>query len=103
MVISEADFGDVIDSSYILSRRGYQQFLFEEAEKRGVQFRFSSPAETIEDSAKRPVLILKNGSRIEADIIVGADGTYYRMTLTVQHIFNSGMVPQWKANSHILH
>lgn len=93
MVSSEADFGAVVDSSYILSQRGYQQLLFEEAEKRGVQFRFSSPAETIEDSAKRPVLILKNGSRIEADIIVGADGKYYPRTITVQHIFSSGMVP----------
>jgi salicylate hydroxylase len=66
----------VARSSYILSRRGYQRFLFEEAEQRGVQFRFSSPAEPIEDNATRPVLILKNGARVEADLIVGADGTY---------------------------
>jgi 2-polyprenyl-6-methoxyphenol hydroxylase-like FAD-dependent oxidoreductase len=103
MDISEADFGVVIDSSYILSRRGYQQLLFEEAEKRSVQFRFSSPAESVEDNAMRPVLILKNGNRIEADLIVGADGKYYRRTLTVQYIFKSGLVPQWKADSHTLH
>jgi 2-polyprenyl-6-methoxyphenol hydroxylase-like FAD-dependent oxidoreductase len=53
--------------------------LFEEAEKRGVQFRFGSPAETIQDNAERPVLTLKNGIRTEADLIIGADGTYYRM------------------------
>ena len=66
----------MVGSSYILSRRGYQRFLFEDAEKRGVQFRFSSPAETIEDNATRPVLILKNGDRVETDVIIGADGTY---------------------------
>jgi 2-polyprenyl-6-methoxyphenol hydroxylase-like FAD-dependent oxidoreductase len=79
MFISEADHGVVPGRSYILSRRGYQQLLFEEAEKRGVQFRFGSPAETIRDNAERPVLTLKNGIRIEADLIIGADGTYYRM------------------------
>lgn len=61
-------------SSYVLSRPGYQRFLFEEAEKRGVQFQFGTPAETMEDDADRPVLLLKNGDRIEADLIVGADG-----------------------------
>jgi salicylate hydroxylase len=71
----EADCGIVVGSSYILSRRGYQRFLFEEAEKRGVQFIFSSPAETIEDNATRPALILRNGDRVEADLIVGADGS----------------------------
>jgi salicylate hydroxylase len=71
-----------VDSSYILSRRGYQRFLFEEAEKRGVQFRFGSPAESIEDNTTRPVLILKNGDRIEADLIVGADGTYFYKDFT---------------------
>jgi salicylate hydroxylase len=67
----------VVGSSYILSRRGYQRFLFEEAEKRGVQFRFNSPAEIIEDNATRPALILRNGDRIETDLVVGADGTYF--------------------------
>jgi 2-polyprenyl-6-methoxyphenol hydroxylase-like FAD-dependent oxidoreductase len=78
-----ADRGVVIGSSYILSRPGYQRFLFEEAENRGVQFQFDSPADTIEDSATRPALLLKNGDRIEADLIVGADGTYIYMNLTV--------------------
>jgi salicylate hydroxylase len=73
----------VVGSSYILSRRGYQHFLFEEAEKRGVQFRFRSPAETIEDNTTRPVLILKNGDRVETDLIVGADGTYFHKNFTV--------------------
>jgi salicylate hydroxylase len=73
----------VVGSSYILSRRGYQRFLFEEAEKQGVQFRFSSPAETIEDNATRPVLILKNGDRVERDLIVGADGMSFRKSFTV--------------------
>lgn len=72
----EANYDVVFGSSYILSRPGYQRFLFEEAEKRGVRFKFSSPAETVEDHATRPVLILKNGDRIEADLIVGADGAY---------------------------
>lgn len=71
----------MLGRSYILSRRGYPQLLFEEAEKRGVQFRFGSPAETIKDKAERPALILKNGSRIEADLIVVSDGTYYRIKL----------------------
>ncbi|KAI9745685.1 MAG: hypothetical protein M1818_001219 [Claussenomyces sp. TS43310] len=61
-------------ASFILSRRGYLRFLFEEAEKRSVQFQFGTPAETVEDNSTRPVLILKNGDRIQADIIVGADG-----------------------------
>ncbi|KAN0104053.1 FAD/NAD(P)-binding domain containing protein [Hyaloscypha variabilis] len=61
-------------ASYILSRPGYQRFLYEETEKRGVKFRFGNPAETVEDNATRPVLILKNGDRIGADLIVGADG-----------------------------
>ncbi|KAI9825138.1 MAG: hypothetical protein M1819_000596 [Sarea resinae] len=61
-------------ASYILSRHGYQRFLFEEAEKRGVQFRFNSRAETIKDDPARPALVLEGGEKIEADIIVGADG-----------------------------
>jgi NAD(P)H-nitrite reductase large subunit len=76
--------------SYILSRRGYQQLLFEEAEKRGVQFRFGSPAVTIQDNAERPALTLKNGSRIEADLVIGADGTYYpSYEITVKNTFRS--------------
>jgi len=67
----------VVDSSYILSRPGYQRFLVEEAEKRGVKFRFGCAAESFEDNAARPVLILKNGDRVEADLIVGADGTFF--------------------------
>ncbi len=68
--------------SYILSRPGYQRFLYEEAGKLGVKFRFGSSAETVEDNATRPILILKNGERIEADLIVGADGMYFMRSLS---------------------
>jgi len=63
-------------ASYVLSRRGYQRFLFEEAEKRGVRVRFSCPVAEVEDGASKPVLVLKNGERVEADLIIGADGNY---------------------------
>ncbi len=47
-----------------------------------MKFRFGSSAETVEDNATRPILILKNGDRIEADLIVGADGMYCMRSLS---------------------
>ena len=76
------DIDCVVARSYILSRPGYQRFLYEETEKRGVKFRFGNPAETVEDNATRPVLILKNGDRIGADLIVGADGMCFIKSLS---------------------
>jgi len=70
-----------MDSGYALSRPGFQRFLFDVAEQRGVRFRFDSRVETIEDNSLRPVLICKNGSRIYADVLIGADGTSSAMLI----------------------
>ena len=35
-----------------------------------------NPAEQVRDNNTRPILILKNGNRIEADLAAGTDGTF---------------------------
>lgn len=67
---------DPICRSYILSREGYQKFLYDEATNIGASVRFNSRVDKVEDNADRPVVTLTDGSRYEADVIVGCDGEF---------------------------
>ena len=51
----------------------YQQVLYEAAIESGVRIEFGSSIISIDENS--PALVLGNGERILADLIVGADGT----------------------------
>jgi salicylate hydroxylase len=55
-------------------RQTYQRLLYEAAVREGVNVRFGARVEKLADSSPRPCVILSTGERIEADLIVGADG-----------------------------
>jgi salicylate hydroxylase len=48
--------------------------LYEAAVREGVKVRFGARVENLEDSSPRPCVALSTGERIEADLIIGADG-----------------------------
>jgi 2-polyprenyl-6-methoxyphenol hydroxylase-like FAD-dependent oxidoreductase len=58
-----------------IPRQTYQRLLYEAATREGVNVRFGARVERIDDGEMGPSVKLSTGERIEADLIVGADGT----------------------------
>lgn len=50
----------------------YQRVLYEGAIREGVEVRFDSRVEVVDE--KSPSITLSTGEKIEADLIIGADG-----------------------------
>jgi salicylate hydroxylase len=65
---------DCFDRMLNVPRQTYQRLLYEAAVREGVNVRFGARVEKLADSSPRPCVILSTGERIEADLIVGADG-----------------------------
>ena len=60
-------------SSYLLIHRAkYQQLLCEAAVEAGVSLNFGCPVASVDENTT--TMVLKDGQRISADLIVGADG-----------------------------
>jgi salicylate hydroxylase len=59
-------------SYWLIHRADYQRILFDAAKENGVTIRLGSPIETVDEAG--PIVILKNGEKLKADIVVGADG-----------------------------
>lgn len=55
-----------------MARFRIQETFAEVAAKRGIEIRFNSKVISIDQS--KSAVILKDGTRMEADLIVGADG-----------------------------
>ncbi|CZR52464.1 uncharacterized protein PAC_02341 [Phialocephala subalpina] len=55
-----------------IPRAKYQRMLHDAAVKHGVEVRLSSRIKSIDEAA--PAVVLMNGDKIEADVIIGADG-----------------------------
>ena len=51
-----------------------QKILYEAAIKRGVAFRLGCPVVALEEDDDTPAVVIKGGEKIEADVVVGADG-----------------------------
>jgi salicylate hydroxylase len=66
---------DWFDRMLNVPRQTYQRLLYEAAVREGVNVRFGARVEKLADSSPLPCVILSTGERIEADLIVGADGT----------------------------
>lgn len=56
------------------SRFGYQKVFRQAAEERGITVEFSAPIETVD--IENTIVVLRDGRRMQADLIVGADGKY---------------------------
>ncbi|KAF4451657.1 FAD/NAD(P)-binding domain-containing protein [Fusarium austroafricanum] len=77
--------------SYILSRQGYQQFLYDEAVKLGVIVSLNNRVGKVDDNQDQPEITLTDGSRHQADLIVGRDEctsqtNCYRAVLTREQV-----------------
>jgi salicylate hydroxylase len=59
-------------SYWLIHRADYQRILFDAAKENGVTIRLGSPIESVDEIG--PTVILKNGEKLKADIVVGADG-----------------------------
>jgi 2-polyprenyl-6-methoxyphenol hydroxylase-like FAD-dependent oxidoreductase len=57
---------------WAVHRADLQQVLFEAAVKRGISLRLGCPVVEVDD--ENLAVVIKGGERIEADVIVGADG-----------------------------
>ena len=57
-----------------MHRGDLQQVLYEFAVKRGITLRFDCRVVALDDDSETLTVIIKDGKRIEADIVVGADG-----------------------------
>jgi salicylate hydroxylase len=55
-------------------RADLQQILYEAAMKRGITFRLGCPVVSLDEDDDTSAVVIKGGERIEADVIVGADG-----------------------------
>lgn len=55
-----------------IPRANYQRMLHDAAVKAGVEVRLSSRIQSIDENA--PSVVLVSGEKIEADVIIGADG-----------------------------
>lgn len=66
---------DWFDRMLNVPRQTYQRLLYEAAVREGVNVRFGARVEKLADSSPLPCVTLPTGERIEADLIVGADGT----------------------------
>lgn len=71
----------------MISRKGYQAFLYAEAKKLGVQVRFNNRVVTFEDLTNRPAILLADGARLEADLVVGADGEFAIIYPPMTHVW----------------
>jgi flavin-dependent dehydrogenase len=77
---------DWFDRMLNVPRQTYQRLLYEAAVREGVKVRFGARVENLEDSSPRPCVILSTGERIEADLIVGADGNLH--PLLILHVIS---------------
>ena len=57
-----------------LHRADLQEVLYNEARRRGVVFRFGCPVVATDEDWNSLAVVVKGGERIEADVVVGADG-----------------------------
>jgi flavin-dependent dehydrogenase len=57
-----------------LHRADLQEVLYDEARRRGVVSRLGCPVVAIDEDENSLAVVVKGGERIEADVIVGADG-----------------------------
>ncbi|TAQ86911.1 hypothetical protein B7494_g4752 [Chlorociboria aeruginascens] len=57
-----------------LHRADLQQVLYEAAIQRGITLRLGCPVVTLDEDDQTLAVVVKGGERIEADVIVGADG-----------------------------
>jgi 2-polyprenyl-6-methoxyphenol hydroxylase-like FAD-dependent oxidoreductase len=64
----------VADKSRIwtCSRYGYQKVFRQVAEERGIKIEFSAPIRTVD--IENTTVILRDGRKLKADLVVGADG-----------------------------
>ena len=58
----------------MVHRADLLRILFDRAVQGGVQVRTGQVISSIDDSGDRPVIILQDESRLEADLVIGADG-----------------------------
>jgi salicylate hydroxylase len=68
---------------WLIHRADYQRILFDAAKDNGVNILLGSPIERVEESG--PIAVLKSGARLEADIIIGADGIRSRTRQSILH------------------
>ena len=59
---------------WVLHRADYQKILVEEAQKLGAKLKLNSDVVDVACGEQRPYATLATGERLEADVIVGADG-----------------------------
>jgi 2-polyprenyl-6-methoxyphenol hydroxylase-like FAD-dependent oxidoreductase len=55
-------------------RADLQQVLYQAATKRGITLRLGCPVVTLDEVDETLAVVIEGGERIEADVIVGADG-----------------------------
>lgn len=58
----------------MIHRADYQLLLLEEAKKLGVNLLMGAEMEKVDLDAEEPAILLKDGTRLVGDVIVGADG-----------------------------
>ncbi|CAG8977439.1 hypothetical protein HYALB_00007771, partial [Hymenoscyphus albidus] len=63
-----------------------QQILFGAATKRGATIKLGCPVVAIEENEKRITVMVKGGERVEADMVVGADGDEWLLSLDCCHV-----------------
>jgi flavin-dependent dehydrogenase len=63
----------------LIHRADLQQVLYQAAVERGITLRLGCPVVAIDD--ENVAVVLKGGERIEADVIVGADGKLMMIAL----------------------
>ena len=59
---------------YVIHRADYQNVLLDEALRLGADLRLDQQVERVECNETEPCAVFKDGNRLEADVIVGADG-----------------------------
>lgn len=62
--------------SSVIHRADYQMLLLREAQDAGVDLRMGADVREIDVDSMEPSVLLKDGTRLFADVIVGADGMF---------------------------
>ena len=58
----------------MIHRTDYMRILFERAVQEGVTIRTRQMVSSIDDSGTRVIITLQDQSKLEADLVIGADG-----------------------------
>ncbi len=78
-------------SNWYMTRSDLWKVFYDAAVKRGVEVSFARPVTAVEDEeGNRPIVAFEDGAKMEADLVIGADGT---LSNTSNMIYSPLMTP----------